>query len=87
MDIQQEIVDAKIAAKDVIVDLERAMDRVRAVMIKKTGSEIHAMSPELFKLNLVLVRTHAAAAKAKAELLELIGMPAYTRFVALPGKR
>ena len=81
MNIEKQLSDSKIAAKDIIEDLERVILRVRRDMIRTPGPEIHALSPELFYVNLAMGGAHSAAAKARDELLRAIGMAPHTRFV------
>jgi len=57
------------------------------VLIMKPAREIHAASPELFRINLALVRVRRAASEAKIELLKAIRMPLRTRFIAVASAR
>jgi hypothetical protein len=84
MDTTQKLAEAKIAAEDLIVDLEKVIDRANAALIRRPAREIHAESPELFEVQLAIVRTSAAAADVKARLLKAAGLEAYTRLTRLP---
>lgn len=81
MNIPEQILDTTVAVEDVIADLERAIIRANAAVIRKPAREIHAASPELFELSLALVRASKAASEAKAGLLTAIKMPLSTTLV------
>lgn len=84
METSQKTAEAKIALEDMIVSLEKAIDRGSAAVIRKPAQDIYAENPELFELHAAIARTAMMAAKAKAELLQLIGMEPFSRLTPLP---
>ena len=85
MDTSEKIGAAKIAAEDLIKDLEKVMDRANAALIHdRPAHEIDAESPELFQLQLAVSRVSKAAWESKALLLSVAGMRPLTRLTPLP---
>lgn len=81
MTTEQELIDAKVATEDIIADLERVTAKIRKAMIRRSGPEIHAQSPELFQVALALAKAHAPLWNVRANLVTAIGMHRDTRLV------
>jgi len=81
MNTAQRLLDTQIAAKDIVVELERIMSMAEAAIIRKPAREIYEESTELFAVSHALVQVSQAAQLSKQQLLAAIAMPAETKFV------
>ncbi len=86
MDLSQEIINAQVAAEDVIRHLEQAASC--ALKGARSGNrEIRKTSPELKILKVALTRLYVRLDCEKSILLLKIGMPMQTKFTSLPKTR